>query len=241
VNKFSLDTIHEVSSAFNLSNGVVTLDAPTLNISAFYIPEGDFTYSIGNDTSGRYRNPTEAVFAWNNVTYSRDYMIKYGSCVPELPTSYKWGFSFLALWIFMLVSAVWAIGIYALWLDAYLHSRLDRQPTSKRVAGSYKVALTLAKAINQNFGEAVADTLTNSALKEKIRRDVHGGKLSYAALLWESKEKASCTTRYHDYNQSRKSLGRWRVNWWLCAGIATTAIIIIVPISQAGKKGSTDS
>jgi hypothetical protein len=100
-------------------------------------------------------------------------MIKYGSCVPELPTSYKWGFSFLALWIFMLVSAVWTIGIYAPWLDAYLHSRLDRQPASKRVTGSYKVALSLAKAINQNFHEAVIDTLTNSALKKK-----YGGMLT---------------------------------------------------------------
>ena len=228
-------------STFNLSNGVITLDAPTLNISAFYIPEGDFAYSVGNDKSGRYRNPTQTVFASNNVTYSRDYMINYGSCVPELPTSYKWGFSFLALWIFMLVSAVWTIGIYALWLDAYLHSRLDRQPASKRVTGSYKVAMDLTKAINQNFGEAVAETLTDTALKERIRQDIGGGKLSYAALLWESKEKESCTTRYHDLNQSRRSLGRWKVNWWLCAEIAVASIVIIVPISQAGKKGSINS
>jgi hypothetical protein len=222
VNIFSLDTVYDVSSTFNLSNGMVTLNAPALNISAFYIPEGDFTYSIGNDTSGRYHNPAQTVFAWNNVTYSRDYMINYGSCAPESPTSYKWGFSFLALWIFTPVSAVWAIGIDALWLDAYLHSRLDRQPVSKRVTGSYKVALNLAKAINQNSGETVADTLTNSALKEKIRRDVDGGKLSYAALLGKAKKTnpapQDTTTSTNLVNRSAdgRSTGGFVLEWLYC-------------------------
>lgn len=151
------------------------MDPPTLNITAFYIPDGDFTYSIGNGTADWYRNSTQMVFASDNITYSRDYMLSYGSCAPELPTTYKWGFSFLALWIFMLASAVWAIGMYALWLDAYLHSRLDRQPANKLVGGNYKVALDLAKDIKLNIGQDVAEKLTNTALKNRIRQDLNGG------------------------------------------------------------------
>jgi hypothetical protein len=175
VNAFSLDTVHNVSSMCNLSSGMVKLEPSTLNISAFYIPDGDFAYSIGTDESGRYRDPTRAVFSWNNATFSRDYIIKYGSFMPELPTTYKRGFSFLALWSFMLVSAGWAIVIYALWLDAYPHNRLDRRSASKRVTGSYKVALDLIKAINQNFGEDVTGELTDLALRKRIWHDIDGG------------------------------------------------------------------
>ncbi len=38
---------------------------------------------------------------------------------------YKWGFSFMLLFSLLVSFIVWCIGMYATYVDSYLHSRLD--------------------------------------------------------------------------------------------------------------------
>lgn len=85
------------------------------------------------------------------------------------------GFSWLLLFIALLFTMVWAIGMYAMWLDAYFNSRLDRE---NRHMGMYRAVLDLAESLQGDLGNQGS---TRPLSDGQLRKKVKGGKIAYTA------------------------------------------------------------
>jgi hypothetical protein len=156
VRTYGFNGTNSKTSTFGNDINRYNLAAPSLNISTFY----------------------EDTYAYSNTTYTQTYLEENGNCQQE-PT-YQWGFSIHILMITMVLTTVWAIGTYALWLDAYLHSRFDH---SQRDMGIYRAVLDLADAMHDAMGNnGQLRNLSNHELKEKIRKDISGGRIGYYDL-----------------------------------------------------------
>lgn len=137
-------------------------------------------------------------YSYNNETYSLNYILKEknGLCQPEgvsdfsydrsriraywrlthIPfQTYKWGFSFLQLFIALLLMSFWTVAVYTVWLRA--HRKLSRRGAYE-IPNRYKAALRLAGAVSQDFAEFQdAKALTNRDFVEHLRRARDGGRV----------------------------------------------------------------
>jgi hypothetical protein len=158
--------LNGTSSTFNNSNHITELPSPSLNISVFPVSTGQHDWYTG------------ATYAHSNLTYDLKYIQDNGSC-QQLPT-YKWGFSFHLLVITMCLTTFWEIGTYVLWLDAYFNSRFD---STQRAMGTYRAVLDLTAAMNDEMGNvSKLRDLSNHQLKERIKKEIHGGQIRYNDL-----------------------------------------------------------
>ena len=114
---------------------------------------------------------------YDNVTYNGSQIETLGHC-QQTVVQYKWGFSFLLLFSLLVSLLAWCIGMYATYLDSYLHSRLD---TIGRHLGLQRATLDLASAMDPYVSKEQSDIASNS----KVRELVAGSNLSYAHLVSE--------------------------------------------------------
>ncbi|KAH7160999.1 hypothetical protein EDB81DRAFT_783720 [Dactylonectria macrodidyma] len=153
---------------------------PALNISAFYLdPLGP--YSGNNWTDPRvnrqpYSNSSNMVFTIvdSNDTYTIGYIVDKGSC--QALGAYQWGFSFLQLFIGVLLMFFWTMAMWLMWLMA--HKELE-QRNGIEIPGKYKAVLDLATALNQelsSIGEA-PNSLTNKQLRHRIETQLDEGRV----------------------------------------------------------------
>ncbi|KIW12230.1 hypothetical protein PV08_09506 [Exophiala spinifera] len=191
--KYGFLGMNNVSSEFNNSGKLVHLDPPTLNISAifwneewldsmnetkwYYWPYG-FNWRTPSGDYPFHNTSTSPIFSDGEYSYDLEELNLHGKC-QQLDTSYKWGFSFLVLFIVILTFSVWCLGMYILWLDAWLNSRFDR---AGRTMGLHRAVLDLATCINQDIDEDGRDTMSNKDLHDKIRKVLKGGQITYAML-----------------------------------------------------------
>jgi hypothetical protein len=113
----------------------------------------------------------------SNDKYDINYMQANGTC--QQFNTYQWGFSFLLLFVLMLFTAVWALGTYVLWMDAYLNSRFDR---ASRDMGTLRAVLDYAATIKKDLGTAAADDVGDRQLKAQIESDRKRYMISYESL-----------------------------------------------------------
>lgn len=76
----------------------------------------------------------------------------HGICQPE--KTYQWGFSFLALMVFCVITTLYAFSMYVLWLKIFLNSRKHR--AGQRL-GLFRAAMDFANALNAQAGEDCAN------------------------------------------------------------------------------------
>ena len=185
---------HQGTSTFNYSGTLVNLTQPSLNISAIFWEElwitGDssngtdwFLWPYGynwKDSTGQkpFHNFSDPIFTNGQYTYDLADLNARGRCQQEGIT-YKWGFSFLVLFSFTVMFLVWCIGMYVIWLDAFLYSRFDRVGRSM---GLQRAVLDLAYCMHKDVDEAGRDMLSNGDLQSTIRRDLRGGRITYEML-----------------------------------------------------------
>src|SRR4051812_25949666 len=83
--------------------------------------------------------------------------------------TFKWGFSFLQIFIIVIALLIWTMGTCLLWLKS--HFRLPFQDHLE-VPRGYKPLLLLAQTIDHQFDAVGFDvhSLTNKQLKTEIRR-----------------------------------------------------------------------
>ncbi|KAK5080944.1 hypothetical protein LTR05_008260 [Lithohypha guttulata] len=150
-----------------------------------------------------YRNGTD-------TTYDLDEYNFWGSCQQGSPIKYKWGFSFLLLYVFVGTWFVWSIGMYCLYLDSYAKSRLD---ISKRDMGIERAVLDLTRSIQSTIDVEKVDTSGNSALRRLVRKT----NLSYEYLLLNT----VVTSRWEQLRiwWQGFSVKKWlhEEKYWLCA------------------------
>lgn len=185
-------------STFNKSGEIQSLPAPTLNIEPAYHPSGDITplsntiseqivYEImpekqwGYSTIGqdgfRYPESAKYILPDTNRTLSVEDLNRLGNC--QQTATYKWGFSFLLLFIFLIFFMVWVLGTYVLWLDVYLNSRLD---IVKRNMGMYRAALDISSVIQSDLDGDIDAMTPNSVLQSRLKADKQGGRIGLQSL-----------------------------------------------------------
>ncbi|KAL9024274.1 MAG: hypothetical protein Q9180_007948, partial [Flavoplaca navasiana] len=64
---------------------------------------------------------------------------------------FVWGFSSIVLYITLGLQLVWTFGMYCLWLDANLASRLVK--AGRTIRGPFRAATDLAEAMNETLGD----------------------------------------------------------------------------------------
>lgn len=188
--------LNQTNSTFNnsLSGEIVKLEPPSLNITAIFWKQNwlqsgsdgyydwwDYPYGHWWKTkegAQPFHNFSDPMFTNGDVIYDLEQLNLHGRCQQE-DTSYKWGFSFIILFIVILTFIVWCLGMYILWLDAFLNSRFDR---AGRRMGLQRAILDLAYCMRKDMGEDVPEMLSNSELQNKIRRGLNGGRITYQML-----------------------------------------------------------
>lgn len=137
--------MRNISSIFNISSHSYPLGPPLLNISG-----GLDAYIYQNDTS---------------FMYDGGWLSDHASCQPKVST-YQWGFSFLLTFIVCVLTTVWSIGMYAMWMDTHQNSRVDR--SGRELGGMFRSVMDLAIAIRGDLGEA-ADLCSNTELGKRLK------------------------------------------------------------------------
>lgn len=95
------------------------------------------------------------LWMYNNKSYTVDDLRPI--CQPG--NKYQWGFSFYVLLTFCIVTNLYAIAMYSLWLKTFLHSRKHR---AGQEIGFFRAALDFADALKIQAG----DDCTSKSEKE---------------------------------------------------------------------------
>lgn len=191
---YGLLGLNQTSSKFNNSGKIINLEPPSLNITAFFWKDDWSATTINADgpwylwpfgyfwktTSGEQplHEFTLPLFTNGQFTYDLDGINANGRC-QQVNSTYKWGFSFLALFIVILLFILWCLGTYIVWLDAHLHSRLDR---AGRAMGIQRAVLDLASCMQKDIAGDGSEMLSNTKLQSKIRKELGGGRITYETL-----------------------------------------------------------
>ena len=183
-NKYGLDGKYNAASVFNRSGDIQTLGVPGLNITSTYTAAGfsvlaepfNGVWNGNSDASDHIRDDmSKAMWIWKGEVYNISYVLSEGQCLPTM--THNWGFSFLGLFIVMVFTATWSIGMYVMWLDAYLNSRFSR---ADRNLGTYRASWDFAEAMRRDMADsAVTEAMSNREVKKRVRQARNGGRVRY--------------------------------------------------------------
>ncbi|KAF2434612.1 hypothetical protein EJ08DRAFT_627574 [Tothia fuscella] len=219
---YGLFGLNKTSSIFNN----ITLPSPVLNISAFYLEDRRYyDYSTmpivyghtwEDPRSGKqpFSDPANLTYLSKNSgeIFKKQYIDENGVCQPTV--TYKWGFSFLILFVCLVCLIVWTIGTYILWLKAHLALRAKGDTG---VAGEYKAIIELSEAMTislRSYREK-PETLHEKQIRKIIRKDLSGGTMMYHAPL---------RTEPYSFWAGFKRWGK-RDKWWILA-LAINALVL---------------
>jgi len=220
---------NDTRSQFTFPDGTnITLDQPSLNVSAHMavdVESSAYRYSRRDPNSpysgwsafpwGTQNYPFDKLdpllfYPDSETTYNLTQLNERGSCQQLNHVRYKWGFSFLLLYVFIVALLIWTITIYALYLDSYYHSRLD---AAGRYIGLKRAVLDLALAMQENL-EARDVRLKSDARLSSLVRGYH---IIYRNLVLDDLPPPRCTD---------SKTYRWvsKERWWLIAFLILTAL-----------------
>ena len=182
---YGFDGTNQTTSIFTINSTAHSLSAPTLNITTSYAPSNftilayTFTGFPNGDKSVLDQvidSPDLVHWIYNNQTYGLPYVLQEGACLPN--SSHNWGFSFLILFIVILLTLLWAVGMYALWLDAYLHSRLDHHG---RKMGIYRASFDFAEAMRKDISPQtrITEAMSDQEIQANVAKGHHGRRVAY--------------------------------------------------------------
>ncbi|KAL7619460.1 hypothetical protein AAE478_009999 [Parahypoxylon ruwenzoriense] len=201
-----------------------TLPAPVLNISASYIPPGPLFSHDWTDPQTKqkpFNDITKSTYFLSNQTYPMDYIMDRGGCQPVL-NEYRWGFSFIQLFILSSLMLVWTTGISIMWLQAHLKLPLRGHP---EVPTGWRALLLLAEAIRKELTEAGINpaSLKDEQVKDEIRKHLQGGSISFNASL--ARRDSKFTSEFRNWLRRFDLLGRMGSHKWWWLGLFVTAIV----------------
>ncbi|KAM7194553.1 hypothetical protein V8F20_007909 [Naviculisporaceae sp. PSN 640] len=169
---------NETGDLLNITTtfGETELDPPALNISAFYLSKDEFGYDWTDPRTNTkpFSNESNAAMYQTgtpSTTYTYDYIQEHGSCVQQ--QTYKWGFSFLQVFVMSILLLIWTCGTFVMWLGAHkaLVQHVDRD-----VPSGFKAAYMLATSLNLQLAGIHKSTalLTTKQLSQIVERDLAG-------------------------------------------------------------------
>ena len=141
---------------------------------------------------------------------------KLGHSTKHFLQDYKWGFSFLQLFVCIILLAAWTVGIHIMWIHTHYTLAL-RNRLAEEISGEYRAILELAAAIETELDISDIDLclLREQQLKDRIAKEIRGGTVAYAY--------PEATLKVHSI---RKGLEAWfkKDKWWFLAMLVVTAI-----------------
>lgn len=84
---------------------------------------------------------------------------------------FVWGFSSILLYIVLSLQLVWIVGMFIVWLDANVCSKLCRK--DRKMRGSFRNALDLAEAIREVLGDDLC-AYSNRKIARQLAKSGHG-------------------------------------------------------------------
>ncbi|KAK5113616.1 hypothetical protein LTR85_010845 [Meristemomyces frigidus] len=142
------------ASSFTFSNRTYPLLPPLLNITTLPIDP----YSL---------------YTYQNRTIALDDIIHGGGGLCQPQKHYRWGFSFLLLFTYLVVTCVFTIVVYCVWLDT-LRYKLDRH--TSHLYGTLSTALEVGASIREELGHE-ANGLQDGELRHRLRHRGAGMRL----------------------------------------------------------------
>ncbi|KAF2121945.1 hypothetical protein BDV96DRAFT_562683 [Lophiotrema nucula] len=206
-----------------------TLPSPTLNITVF----ADGPRKQG----GPINKYTEDIsWKWQNQIYNQTYITQKGSC--QTIQTYKWGFSYLQLFIMIVLLELWTTGILCMWVISHIALR-TRSDSGANKRGETKAIFELADAMGAQL--QTSDYKTDPRfeleheLRQRIRKDLKGGKISYPPPVLLDSEFGFRKTIWAWVKKERW----WFGFFWLWAAMASSMWVINFPFAMwcAGPAG----
>ncbi|KAI3332228.1 hypothetical protein HD806DRAFT_479848 [Xylariaceae sp. AK1471] len=147
-----------------------TLPSHSLDIEPFAVPHSVFS------SLNMTRN-FQPAWTYANHTYTLRDMQDNGGCKP-LGESFQWGFSYIQLFIVVLLLTIWTSCTCILRHRTRLFLPLQDQPERPR---GLRAVLLLAEAIKSELEASGINphTLTNKRLKRQINKQLKGGSISF--------------------------------------------------------------
>jgi hypothetical protein len=183
----------------------ISLQAPTLNISSYVNMHWNYTGS----SVGKVEEPgTWTILGGSyNGTMDSTYVQNNGICSPG--KGYQWGFSGLLLILTIVLTTIWAIGMWAVWVHAYYQSNLDFQG---RNMGLYRAVMDIAKVVEGKLDQSTDTDLLSE--QELHHESSDAGKrmltISYEDLVAEKATTNRAMTS--PWTWTRRQWKRW---WWI--------------------------
>ncbi|KAF4447679.1 hypothetical protein F53441_8825 [Fusarium austroafricanum] len=146
----------------------------------------------GTNCSEMYQNIAEAF-----VSQSKD--------------RYQWGFSFLQLFVMMILLQVWSLGLVVMWKNAHYTLRLNNNAAP---SGGWKILLEFTAAINLELEDngMDPDTMEDKHIEHEIEQLLQGGSISSPRLT----EGSFSTWRWI-----------WKQKWYFLAAMFSILFIIL--------------
>ena len=225
-------------------NSAVTtpvLLSPSLNISAYFAIDPNIWYDDDYPWNGRpygrqWQNPIndEYTFNYSNpMFWEPDSQTLYdisgfnsaGRCQQAGRVEYKWGFSFLLLYAFVLTLLVWTLGMWIFYLDSWLQSRLSGQ------MGPERAVLDISRSIPSDVDVDHVQLHSNSMLQPLFREN----QLTYSDLpldVLTVTRWTKCKSWWRDFD-----LREWlkEEKWWLCAMLFFDIMFALSWITRLGS------
>ncbi|KAK5937627.1 hypothetical protein PMZ80_010247 [Knufia obscura] len=229
----------------NMTN--VTIPEPSLNISAnFALYGGNPSYYdtfewwyLPYGVNWRRNDTNEMPFATSDpffyhqssgTGYNLTELNQNGSCQQLDNVRYKWGFSFILLYAFIATWLIWNIVVFGIYLDSYLHSRLD---VAKRSIGLERAVFDLSLAM-QKRTDAESVVMTGN---DRLQHLIRGGHMTYKDLPLNSLP----PTRWNQIRKWWEGFRFWpwakAEKWWLAAMLIFDLFFILSVTTGRFKRG----
>ncbi|KAF4502755.1 hypothetical protein FAGAP_980 [Fusarium agapanthi] len=155
-----------------------TLEWPPLNVKAFYLPNSFYWNWTANHTDSAspaplnpYRDSSTLTFLVEDEIYNVKDVQAEGICQPIKngeSIEYQWGFSFLQLFVMVVLLHSWSIGLVVLWATAHL--TLQRNDITASPEG-WKSLFKMTDRIKEQLMSAgiIWENLTDKELQDEIQ------------------------------------------------------------------------
>ncbi|KAK5059893.1 hypothetical protein LTR84_009776 [Exophiala bonariae] len=234
---------NQTNSTFNNSGTIISLDPPSLDISAIFWKESWLDYSRNDEWweypygyewkaengSQPFKRIQNASLTDGEYTFTLEELNQRGQC-QQSNTSYKWGFSFLILFSVLVGFVVWCVGMYVLWVDAFLNSRVDN---AGRHIGLQRAVLDLASVMKNDIGDNLSEMASNNHLNKKVRNDLKGGRIDYQMLTQEHLPMSRWNQAFRNRRgrTKREAILIWaKADWKWLTFFLLSAVFLIVAV-----------
>ncbi|KAL8910311.1 MAG: hypothetical protein Q9171_004397 [Xanthocarpia ochracea] len=146
-----------------------------------------YKYNITINGHMRFFNDSDPYQFWHAAYCYGDRMFYTDDMKPSTHCFNKpyfvWGFSSIVLYVILGLQMAWTLGMYCLWLDANLASKLVR--AGRTIRGPFRAAADLAEALNETLGSEYC-AYTDKEIEKELERS--GNMVRYNSTVGDDDE-----------------------------------------------------